>query len=852
MDSLFDLPSEAPATSAPRGATSPTGQKLTPQQRLIEQARQQAAASKDRAAKARQQETEALLEGLNPQQRAAVEHRGAPLLVVAGAGSGKTRVLTRRIAYLLAAGGAHPGEILAITFTNKAASEMRERVADMIGARSRAMWVSTFHSMCVRILRAEATHLGVRSSFTIYDSADSQRLVQMVASDLNIDTKKVSARTLAGAISNLKNELVDPAEATDKADSDLEKMVAEVYTNYQIRLRAASAFDFDDLIMETVSLLQRLPAVAEHYRRRFRHVLVDEYQDTNHAQYMLVRELVGGETRESWGEDGVLVHEPVSDIPMAELVVVGDADQSIYAFRGASIRNITEFERDYPSARTILLEQNYRSTQTILSAANQVISRNTERRAKNLWTAQGNGQLIVGYVGDNEYEEAQFIGKEIDRLVDDSEIRFGDVAIFYRTNSASRAIEDVFVRTGMPYRIVGGVRFYERREIRDALAYLRAIANPDDEVSLRRILNTPKRGIGDRAEATVVIFAEQERIAFADALIRVAEMPMMATRSAKSVTAFNELMSGLRGLVAGGAEPAEVLTAVLDQTGYRAELEGSDDPQDFSRMENLDQLVTVLRENAELLLGGGGAVIAGDTDAPAVAPPAPGNELLAAVLEQISLVADADSIPDSAEGVVTLMTLHTAKGLEFPVVFLTGMEDGIFPHQRAFSDDRELAEERRLAYVGITRARERLYLSRAVTRSAWGQANSYPASRFLDDIPEELIDWRRLAPAREPYVSGSADYRSSNWGSGGSSNYSGYSSRSAPVAASRFGQIGGARAARPPLVLAVGDRVNHDKYGLGKVTTVSGSGPTATATIDFGTAGTIRLMLIGGVPMTKL
>lgn len=871
MDSLFDLPAGTAASSGaptpdppgpPAGSAqgaSSTAAGLSPQQRLVAQAQKLAAQSRQRADAAREQATEELLAGLNPQQRAAVEHRGAPLLVVAGAGSGKTRVLTRRIAYLLAAGGAHPGEILAITFTNKAAAEMRERVADMIGARSRAMWVSTFHSMCVRILRAEAIHIGVRSSFTIYDSADSQRLVQMVASDLNIDTKKVSARTLAGAVSNLKNELIEPATATERADSDLDKMVAQVYAGYQARLRKASAFDFDDLIMETVSLLQRLPAVAEHYRRRFRHVLVDEYQDTNHAQYMLVRELVGVQSKEGSDSSGVLVGAPTSTIPLAELVVVGDADQSIYAFRGASIRNITEFERDYPSARTILLEQNYRSTQTILSAANQVISRNTERRAKNLWTAQGAGQLIVGYVGDNEYEEAQFIGKEIDALVDESQVRFGDVAIFYRTNSASRAIEDVFVRTGMPYRIVGGVRFYERREIRDALAYLRAIANPDDEVSLRRILNTPKRGIGDRAEATVVVFAEQERIAFADALVRVADMPMMATRSVKAVTAFNELMSGLRSLVAGGAEPAEVLTAVLDQTGYRAELEGSDDPQDFSRMENLDQLVTVLRENAELLLGGGGAVVAGDADAdadaPAVDPPAPGIELLAAVLEQISLVADADSIPDSADGVVTLMTLHTAKGLEFPVVFLTGLEDGIFPHQRAFSDDRELAEERRLAYVGITRARERLYLSRAVTRSAWGQPNSYPPSRFLDDIPEELIEWRRLAPARDPYVSGSADYRSSNWGSGGSSTYSGYdsrSSRSAPVSASRFGQIGGARAARPPLQLALGDRVNHDKYGLGKVTVVSGSGPTATATIDFGTAGTIRLMLIGGVPMSKL
>ena len=857
MTSLFDLPSNPPpAGSVRRGAppATPGGDGTTIHQRLAAQAARHAADAKERASQARREAQEALLADLNPQQREAVEHRGAPLLVVAGAGSGKTRVLTRRIAYLLAAGGAHPGEILAITFTNKAAAEMRERVADMIGARSRAMWVSTFHSMCVRILRAEAAHLGVRSSFTIYDSADSQRLVQMVASDLGLDTKKVSARTLAGAISNLKNELVDPITASDRADGDLDKMVAQVYTGYQTRLRAASAFDFDDLIMETVVLLQRFPAVAEHYRRRFRHVLVDEYQDTNHAQYMLVRELVGGadEQLEKWTADGVLVREAASAVPPAELVVVGDADQSIYAFRGASIRNITEFERDYPNARTILLEQNYRSTQTILSAANQVISRNTERRAKNLWTAQGSGQLIVGYVGDNEYEEAQFIAKEVDRLVDDAEIRFGDVAIFYRTNSASRAIEDVFVRTGMPYRIVGGVRFYERREIRDALAYLRAIANPDDEVSLRRILNTPKRGIGDRAEASVVVYAEQQRIAFADALVRVEEIPLLATRSARSITAFNELLGGLRALVAGGAEPADVLTAVLDQTGYRAELEGSEDPQDFSRMENLDQLVTVLRENAELLLGGGGAVITGDTDAPAVDPPAPGNELLAAVLEQISLVADADSIPDSTEGVVTLMTLHTAKGLEFPVVFLTGLEDGIFPHQRAFSDERELAEERRLAYVGITRARERLYLSRAVTRSAWGQANSYPASRFLDDIPEDLIDWRRLAPAREPYVGGSADYRSSNWGSGGSSNYSGYDSRrSAPVSASRFGSIGG-KSSRPPLQLAVGDRVNHDKYGLGKVTVMSGSGPTATATIDFGTAGTIRLMLLGGVPMTKL
>ena len=777
-----------------------------------------------------------LLEGLNPQQRAAVEHRGAPLLVVAGAGSGKTRVLTRRIAYLLAAGDVRPGEILAITFTNKAAGEMKERVADLVGPRARAMWVSTFHSMCVRILRAEATHLGVRSSFTIYDAADSQRLVQMVATDLDLDTKRTSARVLAAHISNLKNELIDPATAAERADSDLTKVVAEVYAGYQSRLRAANAFDFDDLIMETVALLQAFPAVAEHYRRRFRHVLVDEYQDTNHAQYMLVRELVGGadSMQEKRTATGDLVREAVSEVPPGELVVVGDADQSIYAFRGATIRNITEFERDYPNARTILLEQNYRSTQTILTAANSVIARNPERRAKNLWTAEGSGTRIVGYVGDNEYDEARFIATEIDRLVDDSEARFGDVAIFYRTNGASRAIEDVFVRTGMPYRIVGGVRFYERKEVRDGLAYLRAVANPEDEVSLRRILNTPRRGIGDRAEAQVAVFAERERIRFIESLERVGEIPGLASRSVNSITAFNDLMADLRAVVTDGGDPADLLTAVLERTGYRAELEGSDDPQDGSRLENLEQLVTVLREQTEALIAGQAAdaeAAAAEAIADGSAPPAPddadagaqaadldGTPLLAAVLEQLSLVADADQIPDSTEGVVTLMTLHTAKGLEFPVVFLTGWEDGIFPHLRSLGDDKELAEERRLAYVGITRARQRLYVSRAVMRSAWGQPNSNPASRFLDDIPEELVDWRRIVEV-QPFVErrGDSERLFGQGSSGFGSNT--YGNRSSPVTASRFGDRMPSRTAgrsltgKAPLELAVGDRVSHDKYG---------------------------------------
>ena len=776
---------------------------------------------------------------------------------------------------------------------------MKERVADLVGNRAKAMWVSTFHSMCVRILRAEAVPLGMKSTFTIYDSADSQRLAQLVANGLNIDTKKYPARSLAASISNLKNELIDAATAMDRADSDHAKIVARVYEGYQARLKAAAAFDFDDLIMKTVQLLQSFPAVAEHYRRRFRHVLVDEYQDTNHAQYMLVKELVGGtnEDREVRTADGELVRGLASSVPPAELVVVGDADQSIYAFRGATIRNIVEFERDYPNARTIMLEQNYRSTQTILSAANAVIARNPERRAKNLWTAQGGGVQIVGYVGDNEHDEAQFVGKEIDSLVDKSDAVFGDVAVFYRTNSASRALEDVFIRTGMPYRIVGGVRFYERKEVKDALAYLRAIANPDDEINLRRILNTPRRGIGDRAEACVAVFAERERIGFGEALQRIPEVPGLAVRSANSLASFGELLAGLRSEVGFGMEPADLLTAVLDRTGYRAELEASDDPQDGSRLENLDQLVSVLREATENLLATAALgvvetaaeVIEGDrspadpadpvvdtavaADQDEDVPPDAGD-LLIAVLEQLSLVADADAVPDSADGMVTLMTLHTAKGLEFPVVFLTGWEDGIFPHQRSLGDDVELAEERRLAYVGITRAKQRLYVSRAMLRSAWGQPGANPASRFLDDIPPDLIQWRRTdIDARSGGFIGDSSFENDfSYGRkgfggrpGGSRTFGGNSSawfrrrRSAPVTAGRFGfgslRPGpGDRPSGPGRYWnsRSGNRVSHDKYGLGTVIAVDGVGQRATATIDFGASGKVRLMLIGGVPMTKL
>ncbi len=783
-----------------------------------------------------------LLDDLNPAQREAVTHAGSPLLVVAGAGSGKTRVLTRRIAYLSAERDVHPGQIMAITFTNKAAAEMRERVSDLVGRRANAMWVSTFHSMCVRILRREAKTLEMSSSFSIYDSDDTKRLITLVARDLDIDPKKYAARTLAVHISNLKNELIDPETAVADAGNDLERRVAEVYVEYQRRLNQANAFDFDDLIMRTVELLQTYPDVAEYYRRRFRHVLVDEYQDTNHAQYTLVRELVGTETNEA-------------GIEPAELCVVGDADQSIYAFRGATIRNIEEFERDFPNARTVLLEQNYRSTQTILNAANAVIARNPNRRAKRLWTDSGDGEKIVGYVADNEHDEAAFVAGEIDALADKGEADYSDVAVFYRTNNQSRVFEEIFIRLGLPYKVVGGVRFYERREVRDMLAYLRVLANPEDTVSLRRILNVPKRGIGDRAEAVIATYAERERISFAQALRGAVsgEVPLLNPRSAKAITGFVELMDELGEVVESGAEVADILEAVLERTGYRAELEESDDPQDASRVENLTELVTVAREFTEFT-----AEVAGpDGELPEADPGVPEPGSLPAFLERVSLVADADSVPspdggDSDDGhdagVVTLMTVHTAKGLEYPVVFGTGWEDGIFPHMRALGDPTELAEERRLAYVAITRARKRLYVSRSMVRSAWGQPQMNPASRFLDELPADLVDWRRLAPSSSSGgfgSSGGSPRAATTWGSRGGGG--GSSSRAAST--SPFGKGWKDTVA---LKLDVGDRVSHDKYGLGTVVACDGTGPRATATIDFGAAGKVRLMLIGSVPMVKL
>jgi DNA helicase-2/ATP-dependent DNA helicase PcrA len=735
-------------------------------------------------------EIDPLLEGLNPQQSEAVTHSGGPLLVVAGAGSGKTRVLTRRIAYLMSRRNVAPYQILAITFTNKAAGEMRERVADLVGPIAKSMWVSTFHSACVRILRQEATRLGYSNSFSIYDSADSQRLITIVAKELNLDPKRYPARQFQSMISNAKNELLGPQDYLNAASNQFEQVVADVYAVYQQRLVRANAMDFDDLILKTVEVLQRYPEAKARFRSRFSHVLVDEYQDTNHAQYILVKELVGTE---------------LEGLPPAELCVVGDADQSIYGFRGATIRNILQFELDYPKARTVLLEQNYRSTQNILNAANAVITKNESRKEKNLWSDAGSGSPLTGYVAESEHDEANFIADEIRSLQREGVSTPGDTAIFYRTNAQSRVFEEVFMRNALPYKVVGGLRFYERREVKDLLAYLRVLSNVEDEISLRRIINVPKRGIGDTSLDYVNEFARNNNISFWQGLLRCSEIGSVPARAAQAINEFTSMVSALAVLVEAKTKPSVIVEAALEQSGLLKELADSTDPQDEVRVENLKELVAVSMEYEER----------------------PFEELgedeeisLAGFLEKVSLVADADEIPEGEDhgGVVTMMTLHTAKGLEFPTVFLTGMEDGIFPHSRTLGEKDEIEEERRLAYVGLTRARQRLYISRAEYRSTWGAPNYNPPSRFLDEIPEEVIKWRNQGRSSSPSL----------------------------VTRSRVATTPPPRATGKKSVameLAVGERVSHDTFGLGTVVAVAGAGDKAEATINFGQYGEKRLLL---------
>ena len=779
----------------------------------------------ERRARAKQVSEEELLEGLNPPQRQAVVHAGSPVLVVAGAGSGKTRVLTRRIAHLVSQRDVHPGSILAITFTNKAAAEMRQRVIELVGNRAKLMWVSTFHSACVRILRADIDRFGMAKSFSIYDDADSKRLMSLVIRDMELDPKRYPVRAVMNAVSNYKNELIDHERAAAEAENPRQEVMARAYADYQARLVAANALDFDDLIMTAVHLFQAFPDVREKYRRRFRHVLVDEYQDTNHAQYALIRELCAGEV------EGVVPGSPV--VEPAELMVVGDSDQSIYAFRGATIRNILDFESDFPGARTIVLDQNYRSTQNVLTAANAVISRNEGRREKHLWSDLGEGELIVGWVADTEHDEAQFVANEIDRLSDVGESQYGDTAVFYRTNAQSRAFEEVFIRVGMPYKVVGGVRFYERREIRDAIAYLRALVNPADDVSVRRILNVPKRGIGDRAEAAISTLATAERITFFDALQRTDEAPGLASRSVKLIQGFVDMMNIHRAMVAAGKPADEVLTSILKESNYLPELEASTDPQDETRIENLIELVSVAAE----FVAAANTIDLDDEDATesglVAGMPEP-DDSLAAFLERIALVADSDQVPDHEEGkgVVTLMTLHTAKGLEFDTVFLTGMEEGMFPHMRALTDPNELEEERRLAYVGITRARKRLYISRSSVRVTFGQPAYNPASRFIDEMPAHVMDWRRTGSATTQWASSAATRN-----------------RQTSASIQSFGSGRGPLKTVPSL--AVGDRVLHASFGMGTVTAVTGGGENVRADVDFGSAGTKRLS-VKHAPMEKL
>ena len=852
---------------------------------------------------------EQLLQGLNPAQYEAVIYQGGPLLIVAGAGSGKTRVLTHRIAYLLATGRARGSEILAITFTNKAAAEMRERLETLVGGAGKYMWVLTFHSACVRILRREHEAAGLRSSFSIYDATDSQRLITLIVRELGIDPKRFTPKAFANRISDLKNELITPLQFAETANTSnpFERHLAEVYRAYNQRLKAANALDFDDIIMRTVQLLRAKPAIAQLYRRRFRHVLVDEYQDTNHAQYVLVRELVGVASQGTSGE----------------LTVVGDSDQSIYAFRGATIRNIEEFEKDFPNSHTILLEQNYRSTQNILSAANAVISQNDGRRAKNLWTALGDGEKIVGYVADSEYDEARWVSQEIERLGEENGVRPGQVAVFYRTNAQSRALEEAFMRAGVPYKVVGGTRFYERKEIKDALAYLRAVDNPDDTVSLRRIFNVPKRGLGQKAEATLAAHAEQYGISFGQAISDAAgrarpETPDgqitlappvagLATRTRTQVRRFDDILEGLRTQLREGAGVAELLDSALDTSGYLAELRASDDPQDASRVENLAELHAVAEDFQQENPTG----------------------TLAEFLERVSLVADSDQIPDDdgGQGQVTLMTVHTAKGLEFPVVFVTGFEDGTFPHSRSLADEAELAEERRLAYVALTRARERLYLTRAAVRSAWGASNVMVASRFLDDIPPELMRWEREASSMDSLRAGYGGFSSGGYGDGGyggsgsyggagygggyrggrgdgggyqggyrEGGYQGGSGRSygggyggssgygggrqvdedddfsAPIGTGRStsGKLGRVESAKDRAKarrsqklgvkaepeteesgIKLGDKVRHDAYGVGTVIALEGSGKSTVAKVEF-SDGVVKRLMLRYAPVVKL
>ena len=749
-----------------------------------------------------------ILEGLNPQQREAVEYRGQALLIVAGAGSGKTSVLTRRIAHLLANKEVWPSQILAITFTNKAAAEMRERVRHMLGEGADGIWLKTFHSACVAILRREAERLGHDPNFTIYDSGDSRAIFKRLIKDMSADLHKLTPAGVASVISSAKNELKDADDFARNIDTTnpAERAIAEIFVEYQRELRKNNAFDFDDLIGETVHLFRAFPEVAAQYQRKFRQILVDEYQDTNHAQYALIRELTKPlplEYQEVDPRTGEI-------FPPAALTVVGDSDQSIYAFRGADIRNIIEFEKDFPGAKVVLLEQNYRSTNNILKAANAVISNNFDRPAKNLWSAKGDGDKIVGYTGYSGHDEAQFIADEIEKLHKEG-YSYREMAVFYRTNAQTRALEEIFIRSALPYRVIGGTKFYERQEIKDAFGYLVSISNPKDDLAVRRILNVPKRGIGDATETQIAKFAEENGISVREALSHVSAM-RFGPKITGAIQDLAELLDSLQALAETDTVDA-VLRGALDRSGYRDALRASRDPQDEARLENLDELIQVAKEFQRNNPQG----------------------KLADFLNEVALVAAADDIDDES-GTVSLMTLHTAKGLEFDVVFLTGIEEGLLPHKMSFIVPGGMAEERRLFYVGITRAKKKLHISLALARSMFGDTEPSTPSRYLQEIPSELIAWRESGARRSEYRASIADTQ-------------GFRSVDRPKTEWK-GAISSVRN-NTDLVLEKGDTVEHADFGRGRVVNVTGEGPRATAEINFGSNGTKRL-LIRVAPIEKL
>ncbi len=763
---------------------------------------------------------EHLLAGLNPPQREAVEHRGPALLIVAGAGSGKTRVLTHRIAGLLATREAWPSQILAITFTNKAAAEMRERVEHLIGEESRGMWISTFHSACVRILRREAEEFGFRQAFTIYDAGDVRALLKRLIKERGADIQGLTPGSVAARISKAKNELhdVDSWARTASLENPLDAAFLELWRDYDRELRRANAFDFDDLISQTVFLLRAFPRVAALYRKRFRHILVDEYQDTNAAQYALIQELTQPVTRAD-------LPDLRSDLPGASLTVVGDSDQSIYAFRGADIRNITDFERDFPGARVIMLEQNYRSTQTILSAANAVIGNNFDRRAKNLWTDSGDGAKIVGFTGYSGHDEAQFVADEIVELTSGG-MAYSDIAVFYRTNAQTRALEEVLIRTAIPYRVIGGTKFYERAEIKDAMAYLITVANPADPLSLRRIMNVPKRGIGPATEAALQAFADEHQITLRDAMRRVDEIAL----GPKVAGAIKDLAALLDEWSARpDADPGEVLRELLSRSGYTDQLRRSPDPQDAARLENVEELVAVTREFRRQNPGG----------------------TLVDFLTETALVAAADELDDSG-GQVSLMTLHTAKGLEFDAVFITGIEEELLPHRIAAMEPGGPAEERRLFYVGITRARKRLHLSLAMTRAQFGEVSPAAPSRFLEEIPADLIEWRTPPTAmRAP----SAQRAVGRWRDEPRESFvRGYRDTPKPLPKGpkrEFANTITEVRDNSTMVLAPGDRIRHKDFGEGRVQQITGAEAKRVAEVLFDGVGRKRL-LVKIAPIEKL